>query len=215
MRESGTQLAGMIHAELEDAQRDLARQAGEAQRHAPMVVEAAFIGIGLGLGGERQAKRFLAAGLADAAGDTHEARPAARPAGETQPGQPGERILHRQQRRIGGECLRPAMDEGGDRPSLQRRGDIVMSVEARALECDEELAGLDAAAVDGDSHGLPFGGPGEAPAGGGDGFGGRPGDAHRTASAAARASALSSKGWVQPAMVWPVSWPLPAMTSRS
>ena len=80
----GPQLAGMIHAELEHAQRDVARQAREAERHAPMIVQAAFIGVGLDLGRKREAQRFLGAGLADAAGDAHQARPAARASRQTQ-----------------------------------------------------------------------------------------------------------------------------------
>ena len=73
------------------------------------------------------------------------------------------------------------------------------------------------AAVDRDAHGAPI----AAVAAGGRGrsFGGGPERAHAPPPArsamAARASSLSEKGRVLGPTIWPLSWPLPAISSRS
>ena len=60
-------LAGMVHAQLENAVRGIGRHPGERQRRTPMIVEAACGSEGWAAGGERQAQRLLGAGLADTA----------------------------------------------------------------------------------------------------------------------------------------------------
>jgi len=191
---------------------DVARQAREAERHAPMIVQAALIGIGLDLGRKREAERFLAAGLPTLPVTPRSAPGCAR-ARRAQACEAGQRISTTSS---GASAASAAAGDGrgGDRPSLQRRGDVVMAVEARALERHEELAGLDAAAVDGDACGPPVAGPVRRP------------PVAATASAAVQAMLIAPphrgagfgavvEGMGPAPMVWPVSWPLPAMTSRS
>ncbi len=61
--------AEMIHAHFEDRRTGLARQRGDAERHAPMVVVGRSRGMGLAERAESMAQDFLGRGFAGAAGD--------------------------------------------------------------------------------------------------------------------------------------------------
>ena len=91
-------LAGMVHADLEHAVARLARQAGEADRHADMVVEARRAGRGRRLGRQHGAQRVLGAGLADRAGDAGDPRRAAPAAGAAEIDQRLHGVGHADQR---------------------------------------------------------------------------------------------------------------------
>ena len=99
-------LAGMVHAELENRVARLARQAGERQRHTPMIVEdLPSRGMARTCRAQRQFQHFLGAGLADAAGDpTIWAPERARAAAARRRGP--QRIVGDDQRRIGGHVGR-------------------------------------------------------------------------------------------------------------
>ena len=62
-------LAGMVHADLEDAVARRRRHARQRQRHAPVVVERGRRIVDRALRRERARQHLLGAGLADAAGD--------------------------------------------------------------------------------------------------------------------------------------------------
>ena len=108
-------LAGMVHAELEDAVAGVRRQAGERQRRAPMIVEPAGRGIGRAGAGERQAQRLLRPGLADAAGYRDDPGCAAVAPRRAERGETGQGIGDAEQRR----CRRKLRDFAG--PPLPRR----------------------------------------------------------------------------------------------
>ncbi len=149
-------LAGMVHAELEDAIVGVARHARERQRHAPVIVEAADGGGGLALRFEGDAQRLLGAGLADAAGHAQDfcGRAVARRAA-----QGFERLLRvgdEDQGGVGGDAVGTAAGENAAGFFLQRRGDEIMAVEGRTDERDEKLARLHRAAVDRDAGRLPI-----------------------------------------------------------
>src|SRR5580704_8355561 len=94
LREPGEarDLAGMIHAELEDAVAGIRRQAGERQWRVPMIVKPACRGIGWAGAGERQAQRLLGPGLADAAGNGDDPGSAAVAPRRAERGETGPRI---------------------------------------------------------------------------------------------------------------------------
>ena len=65
----GLDLAGVVHAHLEDAEAAVLGHARQAEGQAPVVVEAALVGAGRSLFAEGQLQGLLGTGLADAAGD--------------------------------------------------------------------------------------------------------------------------------------------------
>ena len=76
-------LARMVHADLEHAERRASRHQRERQRHAPVIVVGGGRRMRLALLAEHEPQRFLGAGLADRAGDRDDLRAAnarARPA---------------------------------------------------------------------------------------------------------------------------------------
>ena len=193
------QLARMVHADLENPDFRGKRQARQRQRHAPMIVEAAGIGEGLGLAGKGETQRFLGAGLADAARDADEPRLAARPASAAQASQREKRIVHHEQAGVRRKTGRPAMGHGRDRALGERGRDEIMAIETRSRETYEQIARLQGAAVDGNAGRLPR--AGRLPARGAGDVGRCPERGHASSFTAARASSLSSKGCVMPAIV--------------
>ncbi len=212
------QLARVVHAQFEHAEPAVGGQAGQRQRHAPMIVQTAFGGVGRPLRRQHMAQRFLRAGLADRAGDADHARAAVGLRRLPQRRHGVQRVaLHQQERRVGAHPVGNARDQGRDRARRQRGGDEGVPVEIRPLNGDEQVAVGDFAAVDGQAGGAP--GAVDPPPGGGGGAGGGPQDgfdAHDPISATAlRASSASSKGRTSVPTVWPCSWPFPAMTNTS
>ena len=101
MQERGqlANLARMVHAQLEDTVNGVARHARQAERQAPMVVQAAGAGRRRRLRSETTGERFLGAGLAYAAGDADEARAAAFARRGAQGAQRGHGVVDQKDRR--------------------------------------------------------------------------------------------------------------------
>src|SRR5580693_9082993 len=141
-----------------------------------------------------------------------------RPAGAREVLERALRMRDGQKRTIVRELLRPVRDERAGGFRLERRAHEVMTVTIVALQRHEHVAGLQGPRVDRQTpriedvrctperrllH-----------------LGRSPERAHvvrSTAwppsdSAAATACSRSENGWVTPWIIWPVSWPLPAMT---
>ena len=143
-------LAGMVHADLEHAVARLARQAGEADRHADMVVEARRAGRGRRLGRKNGAQRVLGAGLADRAGDAGDARGAALAAGAAEIDQRLHRVgdaneIARRARHVPRRRRPPPR-----RATARRRTKPWPSVVSPG-EREEDVALADGAAVEGDA----------------------------------------------------------------
>src|SRR5438093_1279675 len=128
-----------------------------------MVVQAAFIGEGIGLSGERQPERFLGACLADAAGHADKSRMAAPPPGAPKSGESAESVLDHQQRRVLRQGRGPMLDEGGCGTFGQRLADEVMAIKAGPLEGNEKIVAPKGAAVDRYALGHPPGRTQQAP----------------------------------------------------
>src|SRR5260221_1053731 len=211
------ELAGMVHAELEDAEIRLARHCGRRQGPAPLIVEAADRGVGQALARQRNPQRLLGPGLADAPSDADDPGMAAPPRRAAERRQGGQRIADDEQRRIASDAVGRLCDERRGSPPRERVGDEGVAIEIRPLERDEEVAGGDGAAVD------RHAGDGEVAAcraaGCRDEVAGGPQRAHglicAKAATISRATVASSKGWTVSPTIWPVSWPLPAITRRS
>ena len=77
LRHQRGDLAGVVHADLEDAEARAGRHAGERQRHTPVVVEGGGRGVRLAGIGHHQRQAFLGAGLAHRPGDGDDAALAA------------------------------------------------------------------------------------------------------------------------------------------
>ena len=192
-------LARMVHAQFEHAVARLARQAGQADRHTDMVVEARRAGGCRRLRREHGAQRILGAGLADRAGDARDPRLAARAPGVTEIDQRLHRVgdFHEIALRFG----HIARDDRRRRAARQRIGHESMAVSVLAGHGKEQIALADGAAVEGDAASL------ERPRHrhrrqGARHFVGGPQRAH---DASSRATCESSNGWVIPLIVWPVS----------
>ncbi len=114
----------------------------------------------------------------------------------------------------GATCSRDVGDQRDLRAARERVGDEVVAV-ALGDERDEARAGLDDARVDRERRRAGAGRPcGQGAARDGRQLGG--GQLHPSAPSSSRATTRSSNGSVRPsAKVWPVSWPLPAMTTTS
>ena len=115
-------LAGVVHADLGDAEPRRRRQPRQGQRHTPVVVVGRFGGQRRAGGGEDRAQHFFRCRLADAAGDGDQmaAKTGTRVTAEA--GQPRQRIgdaqevgrarhlgriaVHQRAGRAGGQCFR-------------------------------------------------------------------------------------------------------------
>jgi hypothetical protein len=142
-------LAGVVHAHLDDRVDGVRRQARERERHAPLIVQIARARMRLGLRGQGRGQHFLGAGLADAAGDTHDLRAGARAGGARQRVEGAFDIRHENHGRIRGHTVGMPRDEGCDGAGRERLGDEVMTIEAHALDGDEEIARHERSTVDG------------------------------------------------------------------
>ena len=182
-------LAGMVHADLEHAVARFARQAGQADGHADMVVERGRAGRGRRLGRQHGAQRILGAGLADRAGDAGDARLAAPAGSAAETFQRLHGVGHADQRAAG--ILDIARHDGGRGAALHRLGHEAVAVGRLALQGKEQVALADGAAVEGDAIGLERRGDGRAERV--RHFVGGPQRAHDTASANSRATSASSK----------------------
>jgi len=121
------------------------------------------------------------------------------PASEAQASQREKRIVHHEQARVRRKPGRPAMGHGRDRALGERGRDEIMAIETRSRESYEQIARLQGAAVDGNAGRLPR--AGRLPTRGAGDVGRCPERGHASSFTAARASSLSSKGCVMPAIV--------------
>ena len=90
-------LAGVVHADLEDAEFRAGRQARKRQRHAPVIVVGGRRGVRFAARAEHRPQHLLGAGLADRAGDGDDPRRRARP-GRNGRGAPSPSASRRPQR---------------------------------------------------------------------------------------------------------------------
>jgi hypothetical protein len=201
-------LAEMIHADLEHAVLRVARQRGEAQGHAPVVVVRCGGAMRPAERAESETQQFLGRGLAGTAGDADDLRRRSRSCGAGEILDAALGMGHGQQRRTRRKAGRFAADERGAGLRLERGLHEVMAVAAVALQRDEEIAGLERARVDGQAVHL------ERPAGNGERralrfFRGP--ERHRHAArppsetAASMATLRSEKGRICVPTIWPVS----------
>ena len=145
-------LAGMVHADLEDAEAGRLRHARQRQRHAPMIVVGRSGRMGQALAFQDRAQGFLGSGLAHGARDRGDA--AVRPRPRRQP----ERDHGVEHVRNGDEAALPfelsgavERDHGCRRALRQCSGHEVMPIAGIALDGEEEIARLQGARVDGNA----------------------------------------------------------------
>src|SRR5664280_240272 len=208
---------GMAHADLEPRVFGARRTSGQRKRHAPVIVVGGGGSMGLAVGGEREEQGLLGAGLADRTGDGDHvgARASARGGGEF--AQSLEHVRDDQQRRSGGK-LRAliACDHGKHGAGFERGLDEVVAVAIVARDGEEGLALADASRIDGQAGHLGRQRAGFLRAhGGGHGVEG-PQRAHATLPCKASATASWSENFkMRSPIIWPVSWPLPAISRTS
>ena len=184
----GRDFARVVHAELEDGESRLARQAGKGERGAPLIVEIAPAGFRGPGAGEQMEEQVLAARLADAAGDRRNTR---RRAGARSAGKRIQARARVRDTERGHVPAAIAAHHRRRRPAFQRLADEAVPVMVRPGHGHEKVAGRDRAAVDGDARGLPA--SLRRASGGGGGFAGGP-ERHAACSASCRATARSSNG---------------------
>ena len=208
-------LAEMIHADFEHAVSDIARHRREAERHAPVIV----VGRGRGMGAaqaHRSASRSISLVVVFPALPVTAMilRVRARARGARQIFQTALGVGDRQQRRRSPAASGIARDQRRARLRSKRSVHEIMAVARVALQRHEQIAGLERARVDGKS-GHCEGVAGRAQ-GGGFRFLRGPQRVMRarppSAIAALIASSRSENGRTSLPTIWPVSWPLPAMT---
>jgi hypothetical protein len=139
-------LAGVVHAELDDAGAVRFAQAQQGQRHADVVVQVALGREGsIAVSGAQDRRDHLRdGGLAVAAGHRHQRQRETRAPGRGQLLQRAQRVGHLQARQpvaesAFGECSYRTGGPGG--------AEVVVAVEAFAAQCDEEIAGAQRAGV--------------------------------------------------------------------
>ncbi len=144
-------LAGVVHAELDDAGAVPAAvvlaQAQQGQRHADVVVEVARGGeAALAVpGAQDRADHLRDRGLAIAAGDGQQRQVQVAPPGRGELLQRGQRVDDLQARQPG--LGQPARGQRGDRAGGARGGQEVVTVVALAGQRDEQVARAQRAAV--------------------------------------------------------------------
>ena len=216
--DKGNQIADfaeMIHPDFEHAIFGVARQRRQRQRHAPVIVVGRGRDMGAAQRVQGMAQNFLGGGLAGAAGDGKDFGVAAGAGGAGQIFQPALGVGD------GEQAARSTPSGARDTsaaPALAAKAarDKIMAVAIVALQRHEQIAFLQGAGVDRKPvHGKARAGLAQ---GGAFGFGGGP-QRHAArppmARAALTASSRSEKGMTLPPIYWPVSWPLPAITSTS
>ena len=150
----GLDLAGMVHAHLEDAEAGVFGHARQTEGQAPVVVETALAGAGRPLFAEDQLQGLLGAGLADASGDPDDPRLGSETGVPRQLAQGLQRIADHHQRRVRGDARRHVGDDGPGDIMGQGVGDERVAVEVGSLERHEEVAGPPGAAVYGNPGGV-------------------------------------------------------------
>ena len=152
----GRDLTRVVHADLEHPEGGIGGHPRQAQRHPPVVVEAALAGSDRALFLEHEADRLFGAGLADAAGDGNDSGAGAAAGGLSQILEGAGRVLDLQQRRIAADRVRPSFDHRrGGAGGKGVSGEIV-AVEPGPADGDEQIAGFGRPAVDGNAIGAPF-----------------------------------------------------------
>src|SRR3974390_485843 len=208
-------LSGMVHADLEDGKFDIRRTARKRQWYAPMIVVGRSRGMRFAFSRQRKPQRFFCSGLADRSGDgDHFAlKPRARRTRE--PAQTVEHVVNDEPWRIACK-LRPlvARDDHKASAGLQRRIDKIVPITVVALDREEGFAGRNRARVDGDAgharrQAADFGRTHRR------GHGIDSPERSHSAPKAARTASWSENGNIRSPTIWPVSWPLPAISSTS
>ena len=207
LRGQSANFAGIVHAHFEHRELGIARHPREAERHAGMVVVAFDRAMDLArpVAVERGEQRFLGAGLADRAGDAEDGRAAALARRTAERLERGEGVAD--------ENVRSADRLRDDRPRSARGEcafDELVTVVDGARHCDEQVAGLNLAAVEGDAGDFEtarwrcrrsrrrF----------------RRRSTARSCRALPRHQRIVERKHLSP-MIWPVSWPLPATSTMS
>src|SRR5262245_16455916 len=209
----------MVHAHLEDRVPRTFGTARERERHAPMIVVGSDGSVGLSAPPKRETQRLLRAGLADGAGDRDDLRPCTRARRVRQVTQTLEHVSDDEQRRVPGKVVAPVgCNDRKARTRLERGLNEVVAVAVVALDGEERFPGRNRACVDRDARHLGRQPTRRRSADRGkhrpDGPERLIGHATLPASAAATAS-WSLNGDTCLPMIWPVSWPLPAISSTS
>mmetsp|Transcript_29188 Transcript_29188/g.56393 ORF Transcript_29188/g.56393 Transcript_29188/m.56393 type:complete len:328 (-) Transcript_29188:1838-2821(-) len=207
--------AGVVHPDLDHRIFGVGRHTRQGQRHAPMIVVAGDRGMGPPLIAQHGAQHFLGRSFTDRASDGDDARLGPGAGGGAERFQPLQHVWYNQQRRVLGHALGHMSDKRGGSAVFQRLGHKIMAV-AGGLQRDKEIARFKRARIDRHACCGPIGGTG-AP---GSGHSVVPGPEHHVnrpsnAATATLACSASSKGRTSSPTIWPVSWPLPAMSRAS
>ena len=112
-----------------------------------MVVVGCNRSVGRSAGRERNAQRLLGGGLADAAGDGDHFRGAAPTSGAAEGGQGGERVVDQEKGTLAQPGGSGAGDDGEGGAAVERGRNEIVAV-ARGAGNGEDVARLEAAAVD-------------------------------------------------------------------
>jgi hypothetical protein len=148
-------LAAVAHAHLDHRRAMRVTQPEQRQRQADLVVEVAARGqhrlrIAAEVRAQDRGAHFLDRGLAVAAGDAEQRNRKAGTPGGGQLAQRQARVVHHDQRQSGIGRGPAAFDHGAGGALGQHLAHEVMTVEAIALECDEQHAGSHGARVGAD-----------------------------------------------------------------
>ena len=197
--------AGVIYANLENAEVGGGRHARQGQRHTPVIVVGGGRSVCRATLRQHHPQHLLYARLADRTGHRDDARPCAGARGDA-------KALHRDQRVVGckdgtqmRERGRPlALNDRRRRARLECARDKIVAVMRLAVDGDEQIAGLERAGIDRNPADLPF----HRFAGGGQSlrklrFG--PKHSHPASAKAARVSSASLNGSVLSPTICPIS----------
>ena len=208
-------LAGVVHADLEHAEGRVGRQARERQRHAPMIVERRGRGVRRRRSPTAPARAIsLALVLPTEPVIGEDSCRAAPPRGFARAAPC--RAACRRRRTAGRPPAIGRETSAADGAGLEGARDVVVAVVRVALDGDEQVAGLERARVDRDAGRGPFERRGRRPrAPAPSSFGVQSGRVMRRSPAPPALSSASENGSTRSPTIWPVSWPLPAMTSAS
>ena len=141
---------GVVHAELDDGHLGTVRKLGQRQRQADVVVEIAAIPEHAIARGQQIRRDFLGGGLAGAAGDGNHGGAATRrriSPGETAAEPPA--CPPTSMTAVPGATSTGARHENSRRRRVPAPASVVVTVEAIALDRDEQRARADGPAVDG------------------------------------------------------------------
>src|SRR5579885_221046 len=216
-------LASMIHADFIDAKARLLRHACKRERHAPMIIVGGSRGMRGPRSAEHEPQSFFGRRLADRARHRNNARGRAAACRSAKPLERRQDVVDdikgtERTERIGMSLI----DNSCGRSFFKGRADIVVAIGIGSADCKEQIAFPERPAVDRNSL--------------------HPARRHNSAHAraervyeaeacpkrafcrihheersfnTARTQSLSENGNVVSPMIWPDSWPLPAMTRPS